>query len=167
MWVDPIVNLHTPVLWGYVALMLHVATSQLLRLRCCSLHCAFPVLWSLQLLSIFNCGKSMWTGTAEGTCVFGGIAVFPCRKKGQWEIGTSSKCKSTSSRSRGRWSSVRETAVSWVTSAGILCRGSSSLQMNWVYLTLRIYSVYCSVECLRVQLLIALPSKNCALLQHS
>lgn len=83
---------------------------------------------------------------AEGICMFGCIAVFPCRKKGWWEIGISSKCKSMSSRSCGRWSSVRGTAVSWVTSAGILCRGSSSLQMNWVYLILRIYSAYCSVE---------------------
>lgn len=39
--------------------------------------------------------------------------------------------------------------------------------MNWVYLTLRIYSAYCRVECLPIWLFMTLPSKNCPLLRHS
>lgn len=69
-----------------------------------------------------------------------------------------------SSRSCGRTSSAQGTAAIWATSAGILFRGSSSSQMNWVCLAPRTGSAYCGAERSVASLLMGLLSNNCSLL---
>lgn len=69
-----------------------------------------------------------------------------------------------SSRSCGRTSSAQGTAAIWATSAGILFRGSSSSQTNWVCLAPRTGPAYCGAERSVASLLMGLLSNNCSLL---